>query len=480
MMSDSSQRLNFRRTRFYQSLRQIRFFRLLFRNLLFLKLAFREGLWRLFIGNVGKNKRIQKQKILTWRVFFPDIDTIAELRLWLKGNGIIYCEGGHTLYLPPQSNLTKIIPDVVAFYPKDTGFKILKDLRPPDEANYISDNSVLAREMIVGTPIEQLVTGNYLFTNELGSRLWDVCEWRSKNTKVSFTVFVVEHILGKHPTEEQFNIFLERLREVIQSGYLRILLPNWQQHADFLPPDCNRNLIQTDLDDSPQYIDFQNFSLTDVSSWTRDVIAQAEYDFHFGGGRLLRGKQYLYQSVPMITRSGKRNTQKRWDQMSDLLLEHGVSVENRVVLDIGCNAGMILHSALSAGALWGLGWDRPQIADQASELLFSLGNSRFHIIGADLEPAYRLENDIPSNLQNHLNEAVVFFLSIHQHIGGILNSLCYLPWRIMVLEGHQGEDEKKIMDVLEPIKSHSVEIVGFSNMADGDSLPRPLITLLKK
>ena len=33
------------------------------------------------------------------------------------------------------------------------------------------------------------------------------------------------------------------------------------------------------------------------------------------------------------------------------------SLRMKVVLDVGCNAGMMLAAALSDGALWGLGWD---------------------------------------------------------------------------------------------------------------------------
>ena len=65
-----------------------------------------------------------------------------------------------------------------------------------------------------------------------------------------------------------------------------------------------------------------------------------------------------------------------------MLAESGLAVSERLVLDVGCNAGMMLAAALADGASWGVGWDLPEVSQRAEALLLALGYSRFDLIGA--------------------------------------------------------------------------------------------------
>jgi hypothetical protein len=419
-----------------------------------------------------------QQHPLTWHVPLPALEDPRDLVQYLRDYDLPVREGRNTIYLPPGERLAGLVEAQQGTYPASAGFKILKRFGSPAETNYLVRQSRLrARARLIGTPMDQLVTANYLHALGLGPRVWDVACWMTGDA--AYTVFVVDHVDGRAPTPDEYAGFLADLRGVIARTQLRIVLPGWKTSSDFLLPDCNRNLVITEDARRSQYIDFQNFCLTDRSAWTREVLAAATSDFHFGRGRLLRGSRYLYQSVPGTRTTGKRDVSARSRWLAAALGDAGLGLHQRVVLDVGCNSGMMLQAALAAGARWGLGWDRPAVVRHAEPLLLSLGASRFHLYGAELHPSYRLEDDIPSRLRPALEEAIVLYLSVRQHVG-LLDSLRRIPWRALVYEGHQGESLDALPGLLGPLLRDGVGCVSTSLAADGDSAPRPLALLVRQ
>jgi hypothetical protein len=450
--------------------------RYLYANAVYFSYALREGLWRNLVRFSRRSDYSGSQEVISWDVPFSQMEDPGELGRWLQAQGIHFEEGHNTIYLPPQEKLRDLVPAVVEFYPPNTGFKILKDFRPPEEANYLSGNHLFVRAKLAGKPQDQLVTANYMYSLGLGPRVWDVCCWKGGSR--SYTVFAVDHVIGEAPTSGQCMEFVERLRKITQDSYLRILIPDWEQNPEFQYPDCNQNLVQNE-GGYPQYIDFQNFRITHSSAWSKDIIAQAKDVFHFGGGRPLRTVRYLYQSIPGTPNAGKRNTSKRWAFIRRQLSEAGLEIRGRLAIDIGCNAGMILHSALMAGAMWGLGWDRPSIVRYAESLLFSLGSSRFHLMGAELDPMYPLEQDIAPHLHTSLREAVVFYLAVREHLG-LLHSLQRIPWRILVYEGHQRENLEEVLTLLRSLLNSDIDCITSAYISDGDCGVRPFAILLRR
>lgn len=451
----------------------------LYRNALFFTHALREGLWRATLGFSARDRQSDlRQAVMEWYVPFPEFSTPADAVSWLRSQGIQLNEGKYTIYIPPQKGLSSLIPSVVDFYPSNSGFKILKDFQPPSEANYVARNSrFFLHPRLIGTPQDQLTTANYMHTLGIGPRVWDICRWKSFNK--SYTVFVTDHVYGSCPSNDKWMDFMKHLEHVLSNSNLRIVQPKWKKNTDFARPHCNHNLVQPNDLGYPRYVDFQNFAVTYSLEWSKEIIAQANDIFHFGAGRPFRGTRYLYQSIPGISRPGKRNTSKRWAFILSQFHEAGIDFRERIVLDVGCNAGMILHSSLIAGATWGIGWDRPTVVRYARDLLFSLGSSRFHLIGCDLNPEYPLENDIPINLKSSLKESVVFYLAARQHIG-LLHSLQRIPWRVLIYEGHQRERLEDIPMVLGPLLTSDVLFLRSAKASDGDSAARPIAILLRK
>jgi hypothetical protein len=112
-------------------------------------------------------------------------------------------------------------------------------------------------------------------------------------------------------------------------------------------------------------------------------------------------------------------------------------------------------------------------------LLLSLGATRFSLIGADLEGTYRLEDDIPECLRSRLPAAVVFYHSSGEHFG-VIESLCAIPWRILVYEGRDSESSGDFPNKLKSMLADDLKVIGSSYLAGSDSSVHPISVILRK
>jgi hypothetical protein len=201
---------------------------------------------------------------------------------------------------------------------------------------------------------------------------------------------------------------------------------------------------------------------------------------HFGREHLLRGGRYLYQSVPGAGESGRRDTRRRWLRIDRELRRAGIGVEDRLVLDVGCNSGMMLAEALEAGAAWGLGWDLPEIAGIGRRLLAALGFTRFTLVDASLDGDYRLGQDVPAHLAARLDGSIVLYLAVRHHVG-FVGDLGELPWAALVYEGSELETTEELEQTLAPLRATcDFEIATAFDHRDGEGRSRPLAVLVRQ
>jgi PST family polysaccharide transporter len=437
------------------------------------------GLWRratrLPLARLGQ----QRQAATVWQVAFPSCQKPEELITWLRNLGVTVVEGGHTFYLPPQEALSKIIPSVVAFYPPTCGFKILRDFRRPEQARYLRQDyrHVPMLMNMIGSPGEQIRTANYLYSKKIGPRIWDLACWHA--IEQEYTVFVLDHVQGNDPTSDQCQTFLDNLKSILSTSPLRVLIPQWEHNMDFLPPGCNGNLIYSSALASSRYVDFQNFGLSDRDAWSQEVLARGGSMFQADLNASNHAGNSLYQSIPSLGLPGHRNTATRWACLLDALRTADLGVQGRLVLDVGCNAGMILHQALAEGAAWAIGWDRPDIIEHAKDLLLSMGLTRFSLRAANIGPNYSLSHDIPLHCAAHLRESVIFYLSVRRDIG-LLESLRSMSWRALVYEGEETESVASARDALRPLLATGAEIVVALRVSAEESRDRPLVVLKRE
>jgi PST family polysaccharide transporter len=429
----------------------------------------RQGLWASMLRSRRESTWKASQREIKWNVPFPHCDEPAQLIRWLRSKGINVSEGGHTFYLPPQRNLGDFIPEIVDFYPSGCGFKILKNFGPPRQTAYLVKERtpfpILGR--LVGAPQDQLVLANYMHSLDIGPRAWDLACWEGQGK--SYTVFVVDHVNGEYSTAEQCLQFFNHLKRLITDSHLRILLPDWEKSDDFTPPDCHRNLIYSDKLGRVQYIDFQAFCLTSFDAWLKEAASNAN-----GAYRGIVGAAPRKGNSSISGADG--SYAGKWRQfITESFRQASLSLDQRIVLDIGCGHGMALHASLTAGAAWGFGWDRPRAVKLVQDLLFSLGITRFSLSAADLHQKYRLEDDIPVRFQSRLADAVVF---VHEAVG-VPESLRAMPWRILVYEGDGSNRLEDSYNLLRPLLNFDVSVIASSYVTSYNECARPTIILYR-
>ena len=449
-----------------------------YQNLRFAWHATRGGLWRLTSRSARAEEASQAMR--TWRLAFPFEDE-AGLLEGLRRHGVDFVLGSHVVYLPPQPEaLERVTPGFSSAYPAGAGVKLLRDLRGPEQASYLTGgSSTRVRRRLTGSARDLALAANHLHLRGLGARVWDVTEWVPSDDSghVRVTAFVVDHVEGIEPSPEECAEYLERLRHEVTSGHVRILVPGWERKPDFLCPQCNGNLLR-DATGATTYIDFQNFAV-DRTAWLDQLVAEHGHVTHFGDPRPFN-QRYLYQVVPGSRQRAKRDSLRRWGAIVELLASAGMSVEDRVVLDIGCNAGVMAHLALCDGASWAVGWDRPAVARFSEELLLALGSTRSTIVGTELAEDATLEDTLPSFVTGSLSEAVVLYLAVREPLG-MMTSLTTMSWKALVYEGHQGESRSDTKGVLEPVASAvGASLVSAIRASDGDSRPRSLALLVRE
>ncbi|HSE19133.1 MAG TPA: hypothetical protein VLB46_18880 [Pyrinomonadaceae bacterium] len=396
----------------------------------------------------------------------------------LKNDGFGYGAGGHAIYLPPDTIENTAFRELSNYYPPNSGVKIVRHPGGLAESVYVykgEGESRLHLKLIHNLRHLTLVA-NLLHVNGVGPRLHDLVELQCGDNL--WTAFVVEHVAKPGTSNAVCEEGIKTIRELEQRNLLKVILPSGFEDAEFQCPDCSGNAFMT-VDDQFRYIDFQNFALTGYGVFLKDTALAAAEATHFGDKSLLRGGRYLYQSVPGVDLPGKRNPEKRFQTLLDMMQTAGVSVENRLVLDVGCNIGMMMAQYLKHGALWCHGWDQETVVPHTEKLLYALGCTRFSTTGGVIAQSIDLESCLGYQLKPHLNGCVISYLAIRGHINW-LDALKEIPWAFMIYEGHEGETTEQSLRYLEELKKVVPFRIGAQGeYEDGDSESRTVAILIK-
>lgn len=449
----------------------------LYDNATYVHLIARAGLWKSAL-RWGRTKfpGVRPQAATVWDVALPAFGSPTELVSWCAARDIVVHEGAHTIYLPPQEALRTIIPQVVDFYPRGSGFKVLRDFRSPDRSSYlfkeIGCNPIHTR--LVGMPQDLLIPANYLHALGLGPRVWDLAHWKGSGN--SYTVFVVEHVSGPAPAKVQSEAFLNTLDHLNRTSPLRILVPSWKHHMDFNPPSCNENLRLVAGKGKPYYVDFQNFTLRNPADWSKEVKARVEAAHRCVTGQQCGADELCYALKALETHADNRSD-RNWHFARQILSEASLDFNGRFVLDIGCNSARPLSAALSAGALWGVAWNRADVLSHVRNLLFSMGISRFQVMPANLHSGHRLIADVAPNLHSWLAESVAFYRP--SSATSTVAPLTTIPWRALVYEGRETDSVESIVSLLRRKVSRELQVLG--SLPGGNAGPGglPVVILLR-
>ena len=401
----------------------------------------------------------------------------------LNSTGADFFQGGHAIYLSPSA-LKKSAFSVIAWnYPDDAGLKIVSTPGGISEGGYVREGygngrgeSILHKKMVYDHRRLTLVA-NLMFSHGLGPRLYDLVEIQAGDSR--WVGYVVEHIEGHTPSMTECAHGVAQMRALEDSGLILNNMAEGWNEEDFRCPTCNGNAIVDEAGEF-HYVDFQNFVLTGYEDYLRDVAVEATEKSHFGETSLLRGgRAYLYQSVPGVNLPAKRSPERRIKVLSELIKSSGVSLEGRLVLDVGCNIGGMMAQYLKLGARWCHGWDRDYVTPHTERLLLALGCTRFSMTGGDIDKEKDLKADLPSFLRPSLDGCAISYLAVRGHLGW-LKALGTVPWSFLIYEGHEADSKvafEKHMNELRNLTDFKVAAA--TTYADGDSDERIVAILVR-
>jgi hypothetical protein len=415
------------------------------------------------------------------RLIIPDLSFRGtdDLLRYVASIGAPSSQGAHTVYLPPSFVRQSSFRMLLERYPPDAGLKIVKSPGGVDTSSYYHDSlkkiSVLHKRLIHDHRHLSLVA-NLLFSKGVGPRLYDLVELQF-GAHVC-TAYVVRHVDGRVPSRTECEAGVKNIRDLEKRGLIKATIPDGFDDEEFECPSCANNAFM-DQNGRFNYVDFQNFLLTGYESFLRSTAARAREASHFGDRAILRGGRYLYQSVPGVNLPAKRDIAVRARVIRRLMETAGVSVKDRLVLDVGCNIGMMMAEYLRLQAKWGHGWDREQIIPHTERLLLALGCTRFSTSSGEITQSRRIEEDIPDFLSSALNGCAISYLSVHAYFGW-MDSLAHIPWAFLIYEGHQRETREDFDNYMKQLK----DVVDFrlgaiETYRDGDSDERILAILVR-
>lgn len=411
------------------------------------------------------------QEVRRLHISNTDVPTPSALLEYLRSRQVPSCEGGHTIYCTLRDLESTDFGVLSSYYPPNVGLKILKNVGPVEGTPYLfgSGHSKLQQALLHSTH-QLMLVANVLHLEGIGPRIYDLVELQMGS--ITWAAFIVEDVSGNPPTEAQCRTVVQQLRNLVDEKWLSVVAPDGFKSSDFNCPSCNGNLL---TDDSGQayFIDFQNFVLRRHSAYLKRISEAAVPDVHFGESSFLRGGKYLYQSVPLVSRlRGKRDSDIRWHRIQELLRDADCDVSGRLVLDIGCNLGIMMARYLGAGAAWCHGWDEAEVVKHSESILLALGCTRFSHSAGKIGRADSIADDLPGFLQPSIAGSVISYLAVRRHIGW-LKCLREMPWAVMIYEGHEGEDRLSTDRILaEIVEWGNIEIACMDTHSDGDSTAR--------
>ena len=395
-----------------------------------------------------------------------NLSSRKELSLSLKHLNLEY--GGWCVYYKNAFEIldSKLFPN---FYKKENiGLKILindKKIKTQKKSAYG------IRPFGKYGDVKELVRiGNRLNFLNLGPKIFDLIILKDINN-IEVYAYMVEDINGKNLDKKDELLFKSFKNNLLQDNWLKPAFNTTLFIDDFLINKKSSNFKKNKKGEI-KFIDFQSFSISNEKDYL-DKLVSSFSETGFGRKRIFSNKNYLYQVLPVI-QNGKRDTLKRWKVFDELYKNSKINLQDKIILDVGCNLGMNTYYALTKGSKFVYGIDKDLISQKARTLLLSLGSTRFKIFGLDLNS----KNDLKKiNLLIEEKIDILFYCSVAGHIGypSEINNLNY---KYILFEGHTDttiEDNYKTLKSENWLKKDLCKILYKTYISDGDSGERPLL-----
>lgn len=428
------------------------------------------------VGFMPLVKLALPSKASAWRAHLP-VQSISSVTLVcptleaLLNNHTPTQEGTHTVYFSPEAAKASALAPLLNYFPDTVGIKIVKQPGGLDSSYAMAAHSSQTQRQLAPSHEELVLVHNLFFQRQLSPRLYDLLEIHFAQGDVHMA-YAVEHIAGEAPTQEGCQTFIEKIKTLENQSIIRLINWNGYSDQDFQCPTCNGNLLEDKQSKRLCYVDLQNFALGNYHQHLKKTALQASSASHFGDKSYVLGGEFLYQSVPGLNLPAKRSPQVRYRLWQDHLNQCGLRLKDKLVLDVGCNMGLMSACYLGDGAAWIHGFDLPDVAPHTQAMLLALGCTRFSVTGLHMDANTDLLAQLPPHTQALQDNLIISYLAIRGHIGWI-KQLRTLPWQFMLYEGHEKDSLEDNHGFIEELnRLHPCRILTEAWIEDGSSRPR--------
>jgi hypothetical protein len=384
----------------------------------------------------------------------------------ILGNlGFQFSEGRHSIYIYRQTDIQKVSPALIDFYPTVFGLKIIKsqeisfDGTPYYTSNKLAKATNRISMRAVGSMKEKAFISNLLNLHGAAPKVYDIIKLVFGDQ--IYFAFVVQHVQGYAVTGEDGITFINYLNRVLDKTGIEVL--GIKEHCDFRPPEFRHNII-SDMS-GVYYVDIQNFVMFDkmyhkhlAKRW-QTVIAKDKKRFY--------PKQFFSLIYPNSVKNKNEEPPDYFAELNHFLEQYRINLNKYKVLDIGCNLGYFIMFALNQGARWCVGIDTEEMVDTGRQLLYQSGFTRFDMLGWHSRKLY-LSTSAP-----FANYDLLHYFST----GGsfqLLEEFKKSRFKILLYEGQPHENINDMVSQIElwPLK---VDIIGHCKLKSGKDEVIPII-----
>src|SRR5436309_7030672 len=232
------------------------------------------------LAGAQARRRFRSQAITRQRAQVPlagDLEGLAES---LERRGVILRRSPTSIHLSSAVDPEVVVGEIAGLYGRDATFKVTFEEG--------------------GAAWRSLLAANLLYMRGLAPRVYDAFSLTGEGR--SRTAFVLEDSFEGHASPEQRASTTASLNTLFASGELAPVRGDWR-HAEHFRPPAGEGL------DSARYLGFENLKVPRPRAVVKSVLDRnARKALHYGDEYALKGGRYLYQSIPAIGATGRRNS----------------------------------------------------------------------------------------------------------------------------------------------------------------------------
>jgi hypothetical protein len=333
----------------------------------------------------------QSVPLVNSSVHFGSETTSDNLVHRFKIEKLNFKSGRHSVYIYRPEDITRIHPALLQWYPHPFGLKIIKsremasDSTPYYTSRHLAPASSWFSMFAVGSMKDKMVISNLLASEEVAPRVYDLLKLESEDGGWQYAL-VVEHMDEGVVTGHDGIEFVERFTSALNTLGMQTL--SIKEHCDLRPPDFRHNIVKGRFHTC--YVDIQNFVMFH-RAFLDEVFCKIEHL------RTLDASPLLIDTLLEDSRRQQGDhdfIRENCKLLQHFLEQHGICIENLLLVDKSNGSGIFTMCCLHLGAKWCIMVREESRMEWFGSYMTLLGYSRFQVVSAIQDVKFLPDDEI--------------------------------------------------------------------------------------